>query len=100
MVERILLDVTRGIDAGIISVRFHNALAGHAEAVARTVGLEDVILSGGCFQNAVLVRLTRQRLVAAGFQVFTHRSVPTNDGGLALGQLLVAAALQRSSSCA
>ena len=51
-----------------------------------------IALSGGVFQNALLLRLTVDGLRAKGFRVITHRHVPPNDGGIALGQLLVGTA--------
>ncbi|HYN40688.1 MAG TPA: hypothetical protein VE129_02850, partial [Thermoanaerobaculia bacterium] len=60
-------------------------------AVARLAGSPRVALSGGCFQNRFLVERTRERLTAEGFEVLTHRLVPPNDGGIALGQVMVAA---------
>jgi hydrogenase maturation protein HypF len=58
--------------------------------IAQETGLRQVALSGGVFQNRLLLRLTRRQLEKAGFQVFTHHLVPTNDGGIALGQAVVA----------
>jgi hydrogenase maturation protein HypF len=61
-------------------------------AVARAVGAPRVALSGGCFQNRLLVEGAARRLRAEGHEVLVHRQVPPNDGGLCLGQVAVAAA--------
>jgi hydrogenase maturation protein HypF len=53
-----------------------------------------VALSGGCWQNRLLLDMTVSRLRDAGFPVYTHRQTPTNDGGISLGQAVVAAARQ------
>ncbi|HID34224.1 MAG TPA: hypothetical protein EYP25_06570, partial [Anaerolineae bacterium] len=55
-------------------------------------GLNQVALSGGCFQNRILLEELAAGLRADGFQVFTHHQVPANDGGLSLGQAVIAAA--------
>jgi hydrogenase maturation protein HypF len=65
-------------------------LAELAVTLARRHGLKQVVLTGGCFQNALLSDRTRQRLTESGFEVFTHARVPPGDGGIALGQVLVA----------
>jgi hydrogenase maturation protein HypF len=90
-VRAMLADRAAGVSVGRISARFHNALADLAAAVAQRWGGSDVVLSGGCFQNALLSRRVRERLLAGGFQVYTHRLVPPNDGGIALGQAAIAA---------
>jgi hydrogenase maturation protein HypF len=92
LVHALLADRAAGVSVGRLSARFHNALAEMAVAVARAVappGLP-VVLSGGCFQNALLSDRLRARLSAAGFPVYTHNRVPPGDGGLALGQILLA----------
>ena len=86
----VLDDREAGVPIGRIGMRFHNALAELAVAIARRVGLERVVLSGGCFQNNLLSDGAYRRLTALGFQVFVHRRVPPGDGGIALGQVLVA----------
>jgi hydrogenase maturation protein HypF len=90
LVEGVQFDRANGIVPGMISAKFHNALANWILAVARTTTLRSVVLSGGVFQNAYLTRRARRLLEADGFDVFTHRQVPANDGGLALGQAVVA----------
>ncbi len=60
-------------------------------------GLGAVALSGGVFQNRLLFHLLRRKLVKAGFQVLHHRKVPTNDGGISLGQVYIASEVIRSN---
>lgn len=91
MIRAILADRAAGEPVGHISARFHNALAEMAAAVARCAGCSQVVLSGGCFQNALLGERVRLRLRQSGFNVYTHHSVPPGDGGIALGQVLLAA---------
>ena len=85
----VVRDWRAGVPPAVIGARFHRAVAG------LIVGLADdgpggiVALSGGVFQNALLLRLALTGLHDRGFQVITHRHVPPNDGGIALGQLLV-----------
>ena len=86
---------------GTIAARFHRGLAQVIVAMAKklsgdTCRFPVVALSGGCFQNAVLFRLVHEGLEAAGFQVISHEKVPANDGGLALGQAVVALAMQQN----
>jgi hydrogenase maturation protein HypF len=90
VVEEILLDVRRGVIVGEISAKFHNTLAEAIVAVARRLGQGRVALSGGCFQNRYLLERTVARLEAEKFQPYWHQRVPTNDGGIALGQVLAA----------
>jgi hydrogenase maturation protein HypF len=92
LVQSVLADRAAGVPVGRISARFHNALADMALAIARCVawGKElPIVLTGGCFQNALLTARIRSRLSAAGFQVYTHQKVPPSDGGIALGQVLL-----------
>jgi len=92
MLDALLADLAEGAPARTVSARFHAALAEAAVAVARRAGLRTVALSGGCFQNRRLVTWTTDALEAAGFRPLTHQRVPPNDGGVALGQALAAAA--------
>lgn len=88
-------DLRRGTNPGIISRRFHNGLVdAFADAVLRVAQrteLQTVCLSGGSFQNAQLSQGLLQRLTTVGLTVYTHKQVPPGDGGLSLGQLVIAA---------
>lgn len=70
-----------------VALRIHATFAAMMLAVARREGLPAVALSGGCFQNRLLLRLATESLEGAGFRVAIHREVPPNDAGLAVGQL-------------
>lgn len=87
-------DLRGGYPREVIAARFHNTVAGMmVEAACRVrerEGLERVALSGGVFQNPYLYTRVRDELTRRGFQVYGHRVVPANDGGLALGQAMVA----------
>jgi hydrogenase maturation protein HypF len=93
-------DVVAGAPAGHVSARFHATLArAGAELVrrvARRTGPLPVVLTGGCFQNARLAEGILAEL-RGSFEVYTHAEVPPGDGGIALGQALVADAVARSS---
>jgi hydrogenase maturation protein HypF len=92
----ILDDLRQGVAASAIARRFHLGLAKSiAEVVTRlatTRRFETVALSGGCFQNRMLLESVHDRLCEAGFEVLTHAHVPANDGGLSLGQAAIGAA--------
>jgi hydrogenase maturation protein HypF len=92
LVEALLADVQAGLAVPFLSARFHNTLVEMIVAVARQVGQVRIVLSGGCFQNRYLTERALSALRVAGFQPFRHRLVPPNDGGLALGQVVVASA--------
>lgn len=91
MVSAILDDLHAGQAVELVAARFHQGIVDGLLLVARAAGLPRVVLTGGCFQNGLLVALARRRLETAGFTVYTHRQVPSNDGGLSLGQAVVAA---------
>jgi len=87
-------DIRRGCASGPIAAGFHVAvaelIAETADGLREATGIERVALSGGVFQNVLLLRLTRAALEARDLRVLTHRLVPPNDAGLALGQVAVA----------
>ncbi|HET7208265.1 MAG TPA: carbamoyltransferase HypF [Terriglobales bacterium] len=95
LIRAIVEDITAGVPAGVISARFHSSLAAAfaniAMAIRQRTGLQRVCLSGGTFNNAYLLEKLTSRLESLGFQVFSHSEVPAGDGGLSLGQALVAA---------
>ena len=84
-------DVEKKEPPALIAARFHNALANWIVAVAERAGVEQIVLSGGVFQNGYLVERASALLEGRSFRVYTHRQVPPNDGGIALGQAVVAA---------
>jgi hydrogenase maturation protein HypF len=93
-IEALLAGLAAGEPVAAMARRFHDTLAAAAAEVCvrlrATHGADRVVLSGGVFQNKLLTEGLHQRLSALGFRVFTHRLVPPNDGGLALGQAAVA----------
>jgi hydrogenase maturation protein HypF len=91
LIEGVLADLARRAAPPVMASRFHNTLAEMIVAAARKAGEPRVILTGGCFQNAVLTARASLRLAEEGFQVIRHRYVPPNDGGLAVGQAMAAA---------
>jgi hydrogenase maturation protein HypF len=95
LVRAVVEDIDRGLDRAQVSARVHASLAAAITEACRVVRervrLDTVALSGGCFQSARLTRSTHARLTALGFEVLLHARVPPNDGGLALGQAVVAA---------
>jgi hydrogenase maturation protein HypF len=101
LVREVVADAASGESPGVISRRFHNALvemvATVCERIRASSGLNAVVLSGGVFLNSLLTTKAIARLAHEGFRVYRHRLVPPNDGGLAFGQLAIAAALARAS---
>jgi hydrogenase maturation protein HypF len=101
MVRDVVADLRGGVAAPVISARFHNTLAAATAAAVRMAadvyGDLPVVLTGGCFQNARLAETVAAAL-ASRLSVHLHREVPPGDGGLALGQAVVAAAIVSGSS--
>ncbi len=94
LIEAIVNDLQAGIDTGKISAKFHNALVEMIRNVVSRIreerGLNRVALSGGVFQNMFLLERICQKLLSERFEVLTHHKVPTNDGGIAVGQAAIA----------
>jgi hydrogenase maturation protein HypF len=91
MVRETASEAARGVPVSRVSGRFHETLAAWVVEAALAAGVRRVVLSGGCFQNAWLTGRCAERLEAAGLSAFVHQRVPANDGGLCLGQAILAA---------
>jgi hydrogenase maturation protein HypF len=88
MIREIIKDVSKKKQtSGIIATKFHNTLSEIIVSIAKRVNNKRVVLSGGCFQNKYLIEKTITLLQRKGFQVYWHQRVPTNDGGISLGQI-------------
>jgi hydrogenase maturation protein HypF len=97
VIRRVVEDLLDGVPAALVSAKFHLGVAQLIAEIACRIReerrLDRVALSGGVFQNMLLLENTRRILKADGFEVFTHSRVPPNDGGISLGQATVANAL-------
>jgi hydrogenase maturation protein HypF len=83
-------DLNRAVSPAAIAARFHRTLVDWVCRVAQQLQIEQIVLSGGVFQNAFLLDRSIAALTARGHRVYAHRHVPANDGGLSLGQLFMA----------
>ncbi len=90
LIKEVVADKLAGVSMASIAAKFHNALANWIGDVVRRAGVKQVVLSGGVFQNRYLTERAATALESRGFVVFTHQKVPPNDGGLALGQAVMA----------
>jgi len=94
ILNAIVQDIRNNVYVGIIGARFHKTVAQIAIDICKRVrtktSLNEVALSGGVWQNQILLDLVRNGLESQGFIVYFHKQVPTNDGGLALGQAVIA----------
>jgi len=94
---QILKDMRNGVSHAVIAARFHNAIANCCLVICQklrtSTGVNKVALSGGVWQNMTLLRKTTQLLYSDGFEPLIHHRVPANDGGISLGQTLIAASL-------
>lgn len=91
----IMKDIKNQVPVSVISAKFHNTILTIILKVVKRLsqdsGLKKVVLSGGSFQNRYLLSNSIIMLQEQGFEVFAHENVPTNDGGIALGQMAIAA---------
>jgi hydrogenase maturation protein HypF len=102
LIGAIAADAVQGVGVPEIALRFHHTVAHVIRRVSlllsEETGIKTVVLSGGCFQNKLLADLAVSLLAASGLRCVTHRQVPCNDGGIALGQAVVAHAVAPSLS--
>ena len=99
MIRAIVEDRHREVSAPVIGRRFHNTLveviAEVCSKICQESGVDRIVLSGGCFMNALLTLEVSERLTEQGYFVYRQSRIPTNDGGLALGQLAIASHRQQ-----
>jgi len=95
VIRSIIDDIRKNVPAGSISAKFHRAIVEVIKSLSMKyhdeTGINKVVLSGGTFQNRFLLAETIKKLEEMNLQVYTHKHYPTNDGGIALGQLVIAA---------
>jgi hydrogenase maturation protein HypF len=95
MLLEVINDLRRSIPLPTISAKFHNGVANLVAEICNMArkahGINEVALSGGVWQNIILLRNTIFLLEQSGFTIYIHRQIPPNDGGLALGQAAIAA---------
>ena len=90
LISALMADKLAGVTVPLIAARFHNALVQWILEVATQVRTKQVVFSGGVFQNRYLTERAVAELESRGFAVYTHQRVPPNDGGVALGQAVMA----------
>jgi len=94
IIKGIIEDKLKDVSNGIISYKFHKTLVNIfleiSEKLRRKRNINKVALSGGCFQNMFLLKNLKYSLIERDFEVFHHTKVPTNDGGISLGQAVIA----------
>ena len=90
----IVQDIKNRVPVPIVSLKFHNTvaqiIARMCKLISGKTGINQVALSGGVFQNRLLLKLTTSALQGENFGVLTHHLVPCNDGGISLGQAVIA----------
>jgi hydrogenase maturation protein HypF len=105
LIRNLVEDISGGVSPGTCAARFHNAIAHWTASIAAASACEHIVLSGGCFQNAYLTTRIQDTLEALDKCAYVPSRIPTNDGGLAAGQLAVAMAhchrqITENQSCA
>ncbi len=94
MIIKIINELRSSLKIGIIAYKMHQGLAAGladlCKTIADTSSIKNVLLSGGCFMNKILTKFLKNFLERNGLIVYTHKSVPCNDGGISLGQTIIA----------
>ena len=95
MYIELIKDIQERKPESYISAKFHNTIISIifavAEMIRKDTGINKVVLSGGTFQNRYLLNTSEIELRRKDFEVYSHQRVPSNDGGIALGQLVIGA---------
>ncbi|MFA5805124.1 MAG: carbamoyltransferase HypF [Melioribacteraceae bacterium] len=93
LIRNVVEDVEKNVPSSIISARFHKTLAhlliNKTEQARAETNINDVVLSGGVFQNEILLELMENELAQLNFNIYSHSKIPTNDGGISFGQVMV-----------
>ena len=104
MIKEIVKDLAKRASVAFMVRKFHNTLGEAIEKVCvmlrKDYNLNRVVLTGGVFQNKILSSLAQERLLSAGFYVYTHRDIPASDRGVSLGQAVIAAYKTEKTGCA
>jgi hydrogenase maturation protein HypF len=99
IINGILYDIEIGTKASEVSSKFHNTIAAATTEAVVKIGrihnIREAVLSGGCFENLLLLEKLVKRLEAQGFKVYLNEKLPCNDGGISFGQLAAAARILR-----
>jgi hydrogenase maturation protein HypF len=93
MLMEIIRDMKKGIDISVISAKFHNTIVkiigDTCERIRESENISKVVMSGGIFQNKYILARAENRLKELNFSYYSQKLVPSNDGGIALGQLAI-----------
>jgi len=98
MIKNIIQDILAENQVGSIPSKFHNSLVHGIAAIAERIGIGNIALSGGCFQNAVLQEKAIKILRKNGHRVYLHHRIPPNDGGISFGQAVAAIKYSQNGS--
>lgn len=88
IIKELLLDKKNNISNSQISAKFHNTLVEIILSIAKKINVKNIALSGGCFQNSILLEKSISKLKESGFHPYWQKRVPVNDGGISLGQIV------------